>query len=329
MSLGGANELSSVSNSEHCRIVHGMVGAEDIEFDASTNIAYVSADDRRSHSMGVQEAGAIYRVSFIDGEPDIEKMQGTEALSDFHPHGISYFNENGKSYLYVISHRFPEDASKGHDIYLFHIDGCQLKQVDKLEHDLIHSPNDIVALAQDEFYFTNDRKAVTGTSMFIEVLLGLARSGVVHYKEGRYRQLVDDLAFANGIAFQQSSNTLWVSESRGSALRAYRRDVHTGDLELLEIMPLGNSPDNISVTKEGDLLVADHVNGVSQIRNVSDAAHPSPSRVWRIGKNGEHLQIALDGNRYSAVSVAVGLSDKQWLLGSIYNEGLLICAANE
>lgn len=330
LSLGGTNELSPELHYEHCVPIVGAKGAEDIELDASTGLAYVSADDRRSHSSGEQDAGAIYRVKVNGGDPALEKMQGTESLPDFHPHGISFFQEDREKYLYVISHRSPENASLGHDIYLFRIDGVNLIEVSRLNHDLIRSPNDIVALSREEFYFSNDRKAVEGWPMYLEVLFGLRGSGIVHYKNGRFRELVNDLAFANGIALQQSDDTLWVSESRASTLRSYRRDSESGDLTLLEIMPLGNSPDNISVIDKGNLLVADHVNGVRQIRNVSEAAYSSPSRIWFVDRNrgGKQLLIARDGRDFSAVSVAVA-TDEKLLLGSIYNDGLLLCSRPE
>lgn len=326
-SLGGANELPT-SDYQSCELIKGPVGAEDIELGFG-GFAYISSDDRRAHLRDPSGAGNIYRFQGAGEKHELQLMELPEALNSFHPHGISYFKEADKEYLFVINHRVPAAADGGHDIFLFRIDGLRLITVKQLVVPGGYSPNDIAAISSDEFYFSSDRKALSGITMYVEVLLGLARSSIGHYYQGQWKTAVDDLAFANGIAYSSRHQQLWVSESRAGQLRKYQRS-ENGHLELRQTLSLGNSPDNISVLSNGDLLVADHVNGVAQARNASDPTIASPSRIWKVKANGklDMPLLQLDGRAYSAASVAVSINN-QLLLGSIYNDGLLLCSVEQ
>ncbi|WP_299980910.1 hypothetical protein [uncultured Pseudoteredinibacter sp.] len=326
-SLGGGNEVST-SDYQSCELIKGPVGAEDIEVGLG-GYAYISADDRRAHLGNPAAAGNVYRFQSAGEKHELQLMELPEALNSFHPHGISYFKEADKEYLFVINHRVPAAADGGHDIFLFRIDGLRLITVKQLVVPDGYSPNDIAAISSEEFYFSSDRKALSGIAMYVEVLLGLARSSIGHYYQGQWKVAVDGLAFANGIAYSPRYQQLWVSESRAGQLGKYYRS-EKGGLELLQKFSLGNSPDNISVLENGDLLVADHVNGVAQARNASDSTIASPSRIWKVKANGklDTPLLQLDGRAYSAASVAVSINN-QLLLGSIYNDGLLLCSVEQ
>lgn len=87
-----------------CSLIKGPVGPEDITIHPRTNVAYVSASDRRAFMAGKPVPGAIYAYDL--NQPGAEPVNLTpKAGASFQPHGISlWVDPNGHDVLFVVNH---------------------------------------------------------------------------------------------------------------------------------------------------------------------------------------------------------------------------------
>jgi arylesterase/paraoxonase len=77
-----------------CRVVRGVVGAEDITIHPGTGVAYISICDRRALRAGQNGRGGIYAYDLKIDQPVPVKLTSGPG-PDFQPHGISLFIDPG------------------------------------------------------------------------------------------------------------------------------------------------------------------------------------------------------------------------------------------
>ncbi len=325
-SLGGFDSVAD-NTAASCTRISGMPGAEDIEPDYATGFAYVSSDDRWAYASGDDRPGAIYRINmneYGDAEPII--MSGTQGLDRFHPHGVSFYQDDGRKLLFVISHRVPEIPAEGHDIYVFEIQGTHLALVETLSDPGFRSPNDLVAVGARQFYFTNDRQNLEEDGALGEVLFGLAVSDIAYFDGEVSRVVADGLAFANGIQKSPAGDLIYATAYRGGTTLVYRRDKTEETLALLAVIETGSGPDNITIDEGGDVWVMAHVNTLATVAHAGDPNALAPARVYRIepGATTAETVYENDGSTISAASVSVPYQN--WLfMGAIYQDGVVAC----
>lgn len=311
------------------RTIEGIVGAEDITIDHQQQVAYISADDRHSRMAGRADAlGAIYRLDLNNLLANPEPM-AREPNTPIAPHGISLFKSpDGQDFLYVIDH-----SQASHRILLYSIASPNLLKLINVFEDaqFLISPNDIVAVDQQSFYFTNDHGSHGNLGRALEDYLQLSRSNVVFYKEGKYSTVADGIAYANGINLSQDGRQLYVASPIGKYLLQYQRDQSTGALTDRQEMDLGTGVDNIELDEQGNLWIGCHPKLISFIRHAADASRPSPSQVLRIDRSGEQRLATLaeeiyldDGQQISASSVAAA-SGRHLLIGAVFDKKILWC----
>ncbi len=310
-----------------CERISGMPGAEDIEADYQTGIAYVSSDDRWAQLAGKPEPGTIYSLDMNrNGTPVPVAMTGTETLLPFHPHGISLFKESDRTLLFVISHNSPEAPAEGHKVYIFQVEGTHLNLLEAIEDVGIRSPNDLAAVGPRQFYFTNDRKALSGGAQTREVLFGLKRGDISYFDGTQAKTVADRLAFANGIRVNSDGSKLYATAFRSGDLYVYDRDSSTGNLSLSKTVNVGNGPDNVSLGDDGHLWIANHPNALATTAHAGNPDKLSPVRLHTVEPDDYTVKTVYEdsGALLSAVSVAVPFGD-QFLLGAIYEDGVLLC----
>jgi arylesterase/paraoxonase len=198
--------------------------------------------------------------------------------------------------------------------------------VETIQDDGIRSPNDLVAVGPRQFYFTNDRKALEGAAMLMEVITGKAVSDVSYYDGENSRIVAADLAFANGINISADHSKIYASAFRGGTTNVYDRDPTTGDLTLAKAIATGTAPDNITIDQSGEIWVADHPDVTAISGHSKDTAALSPVRIYKIDPQEFTTSVVYEDNgaKLSAVSVAVPFEDKLFL-GAIYDDGVSSC----
>eukprot|EP00435_Cladocopium_sp_Y103_P077291 s1_g1030.t1 len=309
-----------------CTIVPGVVGPEDHTIDPETGIVYLSGYDRVSAIGGSPKPGAIWTYDLND--PDATPINVTpDADAGFQPHGISlYIGEDGSRRLFVINHG---DGVQAVDVFDVVDDG--LTKVTTVTGELLRSPNDLVAVSPDAFYFSNDHRFLPDHFMRpFEDFLGLPVTDAVFYDGENFRSVAPNVTGANGINVSPDGATLYLSAARGSALHIYDRDLASGDLTHNRTVGLPGLPDNIELLSDGSLLIALHPKALELLAHFGDPSLTAPSQVVKVDPSTgdiETLFLSL-GEDLSAASTGAIYKDRL-IIGAIIENKFLDCALSQ
>jgi len=314
-----------------CRPVQGMPGAEDITFHPNLGYAYVSSDDRRATMDKAPVQGGVFRFDPEHGEP---VLLSASFKAPFHPHGISLFvDASGKQTLFVINHPRLGEAriekfELGPDGLLHHL---------RTDRDpLLISINDLVAVDAERFYVTNDHRHPFGPRQMLEDVLQalfgshFSQGAVVYFDGKRFRPVVHDTAYANGINRSPDGKTIYLAQVLAHTVSAFARDERSGALTLRKVVPLASGPDNIEVDERGELWVGAHPAALKFLAHAMDGSGrtPAPSQVLHVRLAGsppsvEEVYLSQDGP-VSAVATAA-VRGRHMLLGPVFDRELLHC----
>lgn len=195
-------------------------------------------------------------ASEIDSLTELE-LVGYEG-DDLHPLGLAY--DSSSSTLFMVNHR-----TDGSRIDLFDIDFAVDRYVAKhrrfIKHPLIHSPNSIAIINNREIYVTNDHFFLIGQHKIlsrIETYASLPGGSVIHIDlDTDAVRLMARLPYANGIEFLNAT-TLAVSSTSSASIYLFGVEPTARNLTLLNTFRVPFMPDNLSVDKNGALLIAGH-----------------------------------------------------------------------
>ena len=306
-----------------CRLVKGILGAEDITIHPRTAIAYISSADRRAILAGGAGHGAIYAYDLKSDSPELENLTpGADA--HFHPHGINlYLGDDGRDVLYVVNH-----ARGRHTIEIYDRVGSGLSHRGTLSDPLLVSPNDLLAVGRDRLYMTNDHANPPGFSRMLEDYLRRSISTVVYYDGERFIEVASGIRYPNGINRSGDGETLYVA-STGGRLLLFGIDPDSGKLERRGAIEIGTGLDNIELDEKGDLWIGAHPKLLTFVQHAGDASRHSPSQVIRIGDPDTDAPIVEEvflslGEDLSGSSVGAVYGDRL-LVGSVMDDGILDC----
>ena len=188
--------------------IEGITGGEDITIDQATGIAYISSDDRWASTVSKKPTkGAVFSLNLNDSIPTPRNLTADFLQSDFHPHGISlYAGSNGKKFIFVVNHR-----KNGQFIEIFEIQKDLLKHQKSIAHELIISPNDVVGVGENQFYFTNDHNEKPSGWRYIKDLLTIGTGNVCYFNGETIVVYDEGLKYANGINMSLDGNQIYVA----------------------------------------------------------------------------------------------------------------------
>lgn len=182
--------------------------------------------------------------------------------------------EESTSTLFVASHRHDFPAVEMFKLDLKAYTATHLRSI---QHPLIHGPNSIVLINDHEFFVTNNNHFLIRDHPIlnrIETNLGLPGGTIVHvdispiFKDPEasvQANIVARLAFANGIELLNDTTAVVASSGKASAYfyTISRPQGETGSPGVPKFisgsalrLPFG--PDNLSVSKDGALMIAGH-----------------------------------------------------------------------
>lgn len=311
--------------SDSSRIIQkiSVVGAEDIEISREAGFAIISSDDRAARRDGNMAQGALY---FLD-----LKLENSAPISltnsfdkPFFPHGISMLQLDSTNYrLWVVNH-----FDNKHSIEVFDLNGTNLTHINTIMNESLVSPNDIVALDKERFYFTNDHGNTSKIGLLVENYLGLRISNVVYFDGVEYKEVADGIAYANGINYDSDRNLLFVASPRDFLVKVYGREP-TGELKFVEDIIANTGVDNIEFDESGNLWIGCHPNLLRFSAYSQGKVATSPSEIIKIEYIGlgdykvESLYIE-NGENMSASTVAVPFQDRIYLGNVMDNQMLVI-----
>ena len=303
-----------------------LPGAEDIVIVRQDSFAIVSSTKGRALPKVNVETGGLY---FIDlKNKDYNPILLTENFKKpFAPHGISIYKKDSSYTIAAINH-----TEKGEFIEFFNLNKQKLTHQKTLENELIFSPNDLVLLDENRFYFTNDHKYKNGLKRLAEDYLGLAISNVVYFDGKNFSEVAENIAYANGINFDTKRNLLFVASPRGFLVKVYKKN-NDNSLTFIEDINCKTGVDNIEFDVDGNLWIGSHPNLLHFAAYAKGKKKISPSEIIKIEyrKKGNYSieQIYMeDGADMSASTVAATLGNVI-LVGNVMDDNFIILEKNK
>lgn len=287
------------------KIVTGP-GTEDMVLDTLTDKSHprllVSCNARRKAET---PHGEIWAVNLQTDQTTIFPRKGEPQGLGFNPHGIDIVSRNGIVYLYVINH---QHLLNRHIIMEYQVLADHLEFLAMYENPILTSPNDVCAIPNGKFYWTNDAHSTkTGA---IEALLKI-KGGYVgnHSADGLWTKSKKNFSYTNGIGVWD--NDLYISTARQSKVFRFKNQDINDKPELICKLVGG---DNISFLSNGNLLITAHLRQIKFLKHRSNPQIKSPSIVYLVNPNTKEKKVvyADNGNTISAASTAI------WYDGYLY-----------
>lgn len=299
-----------------------IVGAEDMQVDYADGFMLISSDDRAGHRDGNAKQGALYKVDLKDAASTPQKLTSTYQKA-FFPHGISMKKLNDSIHrVWVVNH-----VRRTHSIEVFDLRNDTLYHVKTLKDPTMISPNDVVAIDAERFYYTNDHGNVSGFLRTLEDYLGLRASNVGYFDGQEFREVADGIAYANGINYDQSRNLMFVASPRGFLVKVYEV-LTSGDLKFIEDMDCNTGVDNIEFDPEGKMWIGCHPSLLHFSSYATGKKEIAPSEIITIDYrdrgdyNIESIYIE-DGSSMSAATVAVPYGNLIYM-GNVMDDAMLV-----
>ncbi|WP_101759406.1 SMP-30/gluconolactonase/LRE family protein [Oceanicoccus sp. KOV_DT_Chl] len=314
-----------------CRTVTGEGSAEDIDIDRQAGVMFISAKDRLGAASGAENNGTISVYDLGKAAKQFD-MLPISSLDDFSPHGISlYQSPEGLRRLFVINHRHSGEES----IELFDVAADHsLAHVKTIKHELLFSPNDLVAVGMEQFYVANDSGATTGFEKGMEMMGLMSLAKIVYFDGESAKPVLENFPTSGGINRSADGHTLYIGGTSSKTLEVYRRDMATGALTFMQSIPLAMGVDNIDVAADGSVWVAGHPKVIDLISHfTSNGDKPAPSQIYLLpvdtvaadGRLAEPVDLFTSlGDDLSASSVAAEFAG-QFYVGGITPKKFLIC----
>ena len=308
---------------EGCERVEVAPGTEDVTIDPRTGLVFVSAAQRRPGKADTENGIYVFPLD----EPEALRRVSVDAPADFRPHGISLWSgeaEDGAlmTRLFVISH--PESS---HQVLIYDVaeDG-RLAHVRTVTDPALRSPNDLVAVGPDQFYATNDLRFAGAWMGVVEAFFALPLGSIAYFDGTEGRIAAGGLAYANGIAADETGETVYASALIGRSIHVFERDRDTADLTRKRRMSVPLGLDNIEIAPDGDLLIGGHpaIFAFRDHRDDPDAL--APSQVVRVDPEaGTHETIFYSGGEAISASSVGAVHDGRLVVGAVFEPHVLVC----
>lgn len=300
-------------------------GAEDITISTSDGFAIISSTDRGNFPPLEEEIGGLYIMNLKNDNLNAKPLT-TSINKPFAPHGISMFKKDSTYKVVAVNH-----TTKGHSMEVFKLEGEKLTLEKTLTDDSMISPNDIVLIDENRFYFTNDHKYTEGIGRLIEDYAGYSASNVIYFDGENYKEVASGIAYANGINYDAKRNLLFVASPRKFLVKVYSKKID-GSLEFIEDIDCGTGVDNIEFDSDGNLWIGAHPNLLKFAAYAQGKETISPSEIIKIeykGKNDYKVEkiYVNDGAEMSASTVAAPFGNFL-LTGNVMDENFLILKRN-
>lgn len=305
-----------------------LPGAEDIAISRTDSFAIISSTKRNFYPATEVENGGLYFMSLKKKILLDKNVSGIKKITDFFPppfapHGISMIKIDSARYKVAAINHTPN----GHFIELFNIVNNQMSYDKTMSDPSMISPNDVVLIDENRFYFTNDHRSTSGFGKFNEEYLGARKTNVVYFDGNQFIEVADGIAYANGINFDAKRNLLYVASPRDFLVKVYKI-AELGDLEFEADIPCGSGVDNIELDELGNLWIGSHPSLLHFNAYNKNFADKSPSEILKVTyKSKDDYKVEKmyveNGSTMSGSSVAVPFSNFL-LAGNVKDKRFLI-----
>lgn len=221
-------------------------------YDSATQMLYLSAYDRRTHSKG-----GIYRLPIEDVKAS-DNIRVTPVIDNIRPHGIDLTRRDTRLILDFIDRQGTQDNKMPVIRSLSWMDAEPkiLKEDRPISDARLCASNDLVRTyeldADDErIFITQDHKSCTRGAQNRENIFSpnQASVGWINSESPSPTNILTSLSFANGIAFSKNLDVIYVAETRKNRLV-----VHHPHYFNTTPIKLSDAPDNL--TRNGEDIYA-------------------------------------------------------------------------
>jgi arylesterase/paraoxonase len=303
-----------------------LPGVEDIAIAREDSFLLLSVDDRASHRAGKEGPHGIYLVDLRSEQFEAVAISA-ELNFPFYPHGISVLKLDSATYgLLAINH-----VNDRHSIESFLLKGKALQHLKTITGPELISPNDLVMVGPESFYFTNDHGYTSKWGLMAENYLAVNAASVGFFDGKKFQLVAENLSFPNGIQVDAKRNLLYVSSSRGFSIGVYTISPD-GRLSFIEDISAGTGVDNIELDEDGMLWIGCHPNLLTFAAYASGKKPISPSEVITLSfpKEGEAAVRSVwtdPGTQLSGASVAVPFGNYLFI-GNVMDSKVLVLKKN-
>jgi arylesterase / paraoxonase len=299
-----------------------LPGVEDMALARVDSLLILSVDDRAARREGKEGLHGLYLVDLRD-ENFTPISISDEIDFPFFPHGISMYQLDSARYgVMAINH-----VNGKHTVESFLLEGKKLTHLKTIKGTNLISPNDLVMVSSEAFYYSNDHGNTSGFGVFGENYLGVKAANIGYFDGNSFRIVAENIGYANGIQYDFERNLLYVASSRGFLVRVFEV-VPTGDLTLVEDIKVGTGVDNIELDESGKLWIGCHPNLMTFAAYAAGKKEIAPSEVITIeyqkGMEAKIESIWTDkGESMSASSVAVPFGNYLFI-GNVMDQKMLV-----
>jgi arylesterase / paraoxonase len=321
---GVFSTLKSIGTSNE-KIIVSPPGVEDLTIDQETGVAYLSSQNRRDK----KSTGDIFLMNTNDTTVFFKNLTAQIGLSEFRPHGLSFLKtKNGKKFLFVVSHK-----NESSEVIKFEILKDSLLLINKFKSSEFVSPNDILAIGENQFYITNDHSRKNDLLRVIGDYIKFPSGNVVYFDGQKAKIVSDGIAYANGINLSKDKNTIFVTSTSTNTLYAFKPNIQSFQLELVEKHETKFPPDNIELDNDGTLFIACHPKIFEFTAHAKNEKSKSSSAVITVNydensKNKfiEKIIYVNNGHSLSGSSTATPFTKagkNKILIGSVFENKIL------
>ena len=292
-----------------------------MDVDVETGLLFISSTDRWKTLRGKPSNDGIFLLR-LNSATGPAKLPTTYAGS-FHPHGISLLKADSLTYLFAVNHN---DGGSYVEVFEFRHDTLFHQQ--SISDPSMCCPNDVVAVARNKFYVTNDHGSKKGFGRTLEEYLRLPHSKLLYFNGNSMTTAYEGMRYANGVNISADGSTLFVATTTGQNILTFDRDKETGVLSNVRKQDLHTGLDNIHVDREGNLWIASHPKLLAFVGHAKDSTKRSPSQVLKLVPTTEkgtyevHEVLMDDGSTLSGSSIALPYGD-QLFVGGVFERKVL------
>ena len=325
--LLSATPAKSSKYVQPCDVIGGIAGPEDIEIDQQRGRAYISSSERRY----TRSDDKIYSLNLNEASFFAVPMLRTNLPAQptaFHPHGISYVEENGNRYLWVINHVSASQTNI--ERYRIQSETELALEVSVSDPQILNS-NDLVGVSKDEFYVTVDHYEAPMWKKALLDLVKFKNGYVMYFNATRFYRVADAIAYPNGIAISKDRKSLYVSSTIGNSVRIYNFNSTLKKWELSKVIKTPGLADNLSFDSRGNLFVGIQPSAYKFARHALDSSYHAGSRVSKIAlmskKHPNKVSVVFDDLAGLEIEgSSVGAPYKNLLLvGGVFDHRVLVC----
>lgn len=291
------NEYSQAKNRNNEDCAYSSIDgiSHGIKIDPTGKIAYYTVSDASDRAKFYPPAGRLNasfstgqdRINFLDLESNIvEELEIFDYDEDFVAGSIDVridSHDPNSRLLYVINYKPSHSVVS---VFNHSIGSLEARHVYDVKDNIINTPSDLVTVAEDAFYITNDHLFRSGRLRALEDQYGpwkwastvycsfdFEDDGILEDEEGSIAPLIlnkapycrpvaHGLSEASSIEFDLATNTTFMADSKLGEVKIYKRgERHLSTL--LDTVYLGTSPQALKLLPNKDLLVASNTNYIS------------------------------------------------------------------